>query len=91
MYCQSGLQLSKPGNGQIAVTQSDEYRERISVWLNRFNHNYLRITRILTSLSLLGLEDDAKAFFNGLDQIYLEEGDPIGSEPYLFWKKAVIF
>jgi hypothetical protein len=86
-----GLQANERGNEHLEVTQSGEYQERKTVWLNRGNHNYLRITRILTSLSLLGLEGDAKAFFNGLDQIYSEEGDRIGSETYTFWKNAVIF
>ena len=33
-----------------------------SVW-NRQNHNWLRITRVLRSLNLLGLSDEAQAFF----------------------------
>lgn len=84
-----GLQGNERNNGHIEVTQSDEYRERKTVWLNRGNHNYLRITRILTSLNLLGLEYYAQAFFNCLDQIYSEEGDRIGSETYTFWKNTV--
>jgi hypothetical protein len=32
------------------------------VW-DRQNHNWLRITRVLRSLNLLGLPDDAQAFF----------------------------
>jgi Opioid growth factor receptor (OGFr) conserved region len=32
------------------------------VWAGQ-NHNWLRITRVLRSLNLLGLEDDAKLFF----------------------------
>jgi hypothetical protein len=83
-----GLQCNERGNGQIEVTKSDKYRERKTVWLKRGNHNYLRITRILTSLNLLGLEDYAQAFFNGLDQIYSEQSDRIGSETYAFWKNA---
>lgn len=83
-----GLQANEPGDEPFEVTQSEEYRERRTVWLNRGNHNYLRITRILTSLNLLGLENYSQAFFNGLDQIYSKEKNSIGSETYAFWKKA---
>ena len=39
-----------------------------SVW-GRPNHNWLRITRVLRSLSLLGLTDEAQAFFTLLISI----------------------
>lgn len=39
-----------------------------AVW-SRPNHNWLRITRVLRSLNLLGLPDDAQAFFTLLTSI----------------------
>lgn len=35
-------------------------------WITRFDHNHLRITRILRSLRVLGLEKEADAFFKML-------------------------
>jgi hypothetical protein len=85
-----GLQANERANEPLEVTLSDEFPERKTVWLKPGNHNYLRITRILTSLKLLGLEKDVQAFKKGLDQIYAAEGDRIGSETYRFWENAVI-
>lgn len=83
-----GLRSNEPGNADIEIAKSDEYRERKTVWLNRGNHNYLRLTRILSSLRLLGLEPYAKALFKSLDQLYSEESQSIGSQTYAFWKNA---
>jgi hypothetical protein len=83
-----GLQCSQEGDSKVEITKSEEYLERKQNWLNQGNHNYLRITRILTSLSLLGLGNYAQAFFKCLDQIYQEERPQIGRETYEFWKNA---
>jgi hypothetical protein len=83
-----GLQCSEINNTNIEIIRSDEYQDRKLNWLNPRNHNYLRITRILTSLRILGLENYAQAFFNRLSQIYLEEGQAIGNETYAYWERA---
>lgn len=51
------------------VVKSDRFQERASNWLNDGNHNMLRITRILRSLSLIGLNDYAKQFFTALESV----------------------
>lgn len=84
-----GLQFDETNEGEIKITKSVEYSQRKRVWLSPDNHNYLRITRILTSLRLLGLELYAQAFFNCLDQIYQEEAAYIGRETYHYWCNAV--
>ncbi len=83
-----GLQVNESGSADIEIIKSDEYRERKNVWLNPGNHNYLRLTRILTSLKLLGLENHAKSLFKCLSQLYEEESRCIGSSSYGFWKNA---
>ena len=82
-----GLQCEEMAQG-IHVTRSSDFRWRKRNWLNEYNHNYLRITRIIISLRLLGLESHARAFFECLDQIYAEEGDRIGEVTYGYWKRA---
>jgi hypothetical protein len=52
------------------------------IWV-RLNHNWLRFTRILKSLSILGLPDEALAFFRFLER---KIGN-VGSMAY--WRKAV--
>jgi hypothetical protein len=58
-------------------------------WLTFGNHNFLRITRILTSLRLVGLNPWAEAFFAGLSQLYQEQSSLIGAETFAYWQRAV--
>jgi hypothetical protein len=83
-----GLQCNKIDTTGIEITKSDNYPERKINWIEEGNHNYLRLTRILTSLRLLGLEDYAQALFKCLNQIYLEDGKNIGSRTYAYWESA---
>ncbi len=84
-----GLQCHEPSTANIEVIKSDKYWERKPKWVNLLNHNYLRLTRILTSLKILGLENYALALFRCLDQIYQEESQRIGRETYAYWKKVL--
>jgi hypothetical protein len=58
-------------------------------WLSPGDHNYLRITRILTSLRLLGLPAYADAFFTALEKLYREHSYVIGRETFAYWQNAV--
>jgi opioid growth factor receptor-like protein len=52
------------------------------IWMH-LNHNWLRFTRILKSLTLLGLKDEAMAFFRFLEQ-------KIGNvDSMAYWRAAV--
>ncbi len=52
------------------------------IWI-RLNHNWLRFTRIMKSLTLLGLPDEALAFFRFLQK-------KVGNVPSMaYWRKAV--
>ncbi|MGE5656647.1 MAG: opioid growth factor receptor-related protein [Actinomycetota bacterium] len=84
-----GLQCNDLSRNLIEVTRSEEYPQRKMAWINPRNHNYLRITRILTSLTILGLPDYAQALFKCLDEIYQEEEAKIGRETYRYWKAAL--
>lgn len=53
-------------------------------WLRHFNHNFLRMTRMLTSLRYLGLEDISVAIYNCL----LSCRDMYGKESYEYWTDA---
>ena len=77
---------------QITVTRAPNFAAKATVWLSPGNHNHLRITRILRCLSLLGLEAEAKAFFDYLSEIYkYEQNKPmpaISDETMLYWREA---
>jgi len=53
------------------------------------NHNWLRITRILRSLRLLGLEAEVRALFCWLEKMYLRRRFPITEETIAYWTAAV--
>ena len=57
-------------------------------WVRRFNHNHLRITRIIRSMRVLGLENDAHEFFMALKGVY-GQGEKIGPTSMLFWSRAM--
>ena len=58
---------------RVSVNRAPNFVARATVWLSAGNHNHLRITRILKCLNLLGLEPEAKAFFDCLVEFYEEE------------------
>ncbi|KAK6854662.1 hypothetical protein PG995_009755 [Apiospora arundinis] len=57
-------------------------------WVCWMDHNHLRISRILRSLRVLGLEDEANAFFTALVWT-VETHGRIGENSVKFWKRAV--
>ncbi len=86
---------------QISTTQSENVKQTLVVepsaqfskkaknWVQRFNHNHLRITRIIRSLRVLGLEEEAAAFYSALERM-CEEDDHcrIGAKSRMFWQRA---
>lgn len=53
------------------------------------NHNWLRIARILRSLTLLGLKTEAKAMFAWLEAIYSSRRFSITAVAFDYWQRAV--
>ncbi|MGB3136364.1 MAG: opioid growth factor receptor-related protein [Nodosilinea sp.] len=84
-----GLRRQESSTGALVVIPSDHYSSRQGVWVSQYNHNYLRITRILRCLMLLGLEDEAQAFYGCLGQIYRESSDRVGQETFQYWTSAI--
>lgn len=59
-------------------------------WVKPHNHNYLRITRILTFLNLVGLHDEMYLMFDQLTDVYNhdENRNTISDRTLQFWIKA---
>ncbi len=78
---------------QIRVNRALNFAAKGTAWLSPGNHNHLRITRIVRCLSALGLEAEAKAFFDCLSEIYEDEQNKpmpaISDETMLYWREAV--
>ena len=59
------------------------------VWMTPLNHNYMRLTRILKSLCLLGFEADAQILLYDLNAYYKYNRASIGDTTMRFWNQAV--
>ena len=71
------------------VVEGQNFTVRIpDVWASP-NHNWLRVTRILRSLTLLGMETQADALFDRLDAIYTSRRFPISADTLRYWTEAV--
>jgi hypothetical protein len=71
-----------------AIVRAPNFRDRAENWLRPMNHNHLRLTRILRSTLLLGLEAESKALFDALNAIYREFPTHISARTHAFWSDA---
>lgn len=58
-------------------------------WITKHNHNYLRITRILKSLRLFGLDNEAVRFYRALTSLEPKYKEIIGEKSYKYWYDAI--
>ena len=58
-------------------------------WCARFDHNHLRITRILRCLRVLGLQPECDAFFAALEDVFDDPAIRISNQTMMFWTRAV--
>lgn len=72
-----------------AIVTAPDFPARSQNWLTPGNHNLLRITRILRSLSLLGLEQEAGAFLAALEALPEDRRKTIGPVTLDYWRRAV--
>ena len=81
------LGLTQTADGKIVAGPNFAARKS-DVWAMP-NHNWLRITRILRSLTLLGLPDEAKMFFGWLEESYRQRRFPIDAGTFGYWRGAI--
>ena len=82
--------VSDPAGGVRIAIDVTAFPLRASTWLRPGNHNHLRLTRIMQSLVLLGLPDEAKALQRCL-LVDVAEGPGrhnITRETLAFWQAA---
>ena len=80
-----GFSLTRDGK----VMEGDNFPARIAdIWAVP-NHNWLRITRILRSLTLLGMEGQAQALYDRLREFYRSGRFPIPANTFRYWTDAV--
>ena len=81
------VRLKEKGN--VKIVKSPNYETRTQEWVTPSNHNFLRITRIFKSITLLGLSVYAVKFFDALEELYLEKQNIIGTVSFEYWKTAI--
>ncbi len=81
--CFLGLERKEGG-----FIERGDFESRAEIWLSDNNHNYLRISRVLRSLSLAGLNKEAGALYDFLHTLYLD-GREIGAENLSFWQDSL--
>ena len=84
-----GFELDDADPRAIRVERSARFAQRAPQWMAPGDHNLRRITRILTSLRLLGLDAHAQAFFACLSELYRERGGRIGEAAWAHWTRAM--
>jgi len=70
-------------------TARGEWHLRYPVWLTTNNHNFLRISRMLKSMKLLGLKHESQMFYDFLCVLYGYNKNTIGPVTKEFWDQAI--
>ena len=84
-----GLKCYLDDDNQILIQKADNYNERKNNWQTGKNHNFLRITRMLICLKLLGCEDISLAFYKSLLILVKENPKGFNVISLDYWKDAV--
>ncbi|MCJ1435308.1 hypothetical protein MMC27_004680 [Xylographa pallens] len=82
-----GFELRETERGPD-ITRGPDFASASKNWVTRFDHNHLRITRIIRSLRVLGLGKEALAFFAALQAVYKSSDGRISQKSMMFWTRA---
>jgi hypothetical protein len=83
-----GFAVVRQGDAWTVVL-ADNFESHSRHWLMPGNHNYLRHTRIMKSLTILGLAPLARAWFECLDGVFKSNQRAIGAEAHRYWASAL--
>lgn len=72
------------------ISKAENFEERANNWIpGGYDHNHSRLSRIIESLQLFGLKEEAKALFNCLKLLWLEDSTRFTLDTIKeFYKKA---
>jgi hypothetical protein len=82
--------LGIPSGENIEITMVSTFKQVARHWLTRFDHNHLRITRIIRSLRILGLEQNAGMFYRSLLKINDQFKNHLGPRSLNYWRRAAL-
>ncbi len=75
--------------GGVHVEPLDDWPDHAANWLQPYNHNHLRLTRIMKCLEALGRVDDAKALQRALMALADAHPRAVSAATKRYWKAAV--
>ncbi len=75
--------------GSTDVSPTGEWRDRADNWLTDGNHNFMRMTRVLRSMMLLGRQELARSFHECLLSAARVHPTVISKRTLAFWEEAV--
>ena len=75
-------------NDPLVIVPISAFKTVSATWLKHFNHNHQRMTRIIRSLRILGLEEDAQAFATALQLVCRDNPGKIGEKSLLYWARV---
>jgi len=70
------------------IVRTPSFDARKANWLRPGNHNHLRLSRILRSLSLLGRSEDAAALLECLLSIAHDHPDRVTATTVGYWQRS---
>lgn len=70
------------------IIKAENFANCADNWITPNNHNFLRITRILKCMTLVGLETESQEFFKSLTQVFNDYANIIGRRTLMFWEQA---
>ncbi|TVY26475.1 Opioid growth factor receptor [Lachnellula hyalina] len=76
--------LNEEGHFETVEKNPDSWSNSTRSWNTQFDHNHLRITRIIRCLRVLGLEEEAQGFYE-----FLKENAARASKTsHMYWTRA---
>lgn len=75
-------------HGTPRIERAPDGGQRLGDWFRPGNHNFLRLTRIMRSLAVLGLREYAESLLAQLEQLYAEHPEIVGDLTISHWRRA---
>ncbi|KAI5858742.1 opioid growth factor receptor conserved region-domain-containing protein [Tricharina praecox] len=88
-----GFVVGSEGEGEgEGVVRTERWGRNAKFWWRARDHNHLRITRVLRSLRVLGLDWEAQVLWMALRRAKVELGErgAPGEVSYKFWRRAAV-
>jgi hypothetical protein len=85
-----GLTLESDENAAPRIERARDFAAKSVGWLQPGDHNHLRLTRILTSVRLLGLDDHSRALHRCLAAIARDHPHAVSATTLDYWRRAAV-